>query len=155
MSVVHSQVKTVKVDASFLSFCCYQRRCLRHKSMICSIDRGKIIVLHVRHAFWCNVWRNLANDDVKCFDFLRFWRQHDSAAVNLSFFAFAWKPLVPSNGKCTSPILYTGTNMESSQNTNLMFLLVVNENNDNPTCILSRSEPIRGAVAIRPNLIGH
>ena len=39
-------------------------------------------------------WHRLANDDAK-FSFLRF-QQHEwePAAVNLSFFAFAWKPLI-------------------------------------------------------------
>ena len=32
-----------------------QRQRQRHKSMIWLVEWGKIIVLHVRHAFWCNV----------------------------------------------------------------------------------------------------
>mgnify|MGYP007094292375 CR=1 FL=1 len=39
-------------------------------------------------------------------------KNHERAAVNLSFFAFAWKPFVPSKRKCTSPILYNVINME-------------------------------------------
>jgi len=38
-------------------------------------------------------------------------KNHERAAVNLSFFAFALKPFVPSKRKCTSPILYV-TNLE-------------------------------------------
>lgn len=34
-------------------------------------------------------------------------------------------------------------------------MLVVNENNDNPTCSLPGSELIRNVVVIGPNLIGH
>ena len=34
-------------------------------------------------------------------------------------------------------------------------LLVLNENNDNPTCSLLASEPKRSVVIIRPNLICH
>ena len=40
-------------------------------------------------------WRSLLNDDVK-FSYLRFWRQRKLAAVNLSLFAFSWKPFVPA-----------------------------------------------------------
>ena len=32
-----------------------QRQRQRHRSMIWLVERRKIIVLHVRHAFWCNV----------------------------------------------------------------------------------------------------
>ena len=40
-----------------------------------------------------------------CFSsLLRFWRQRKLAAVNRSFFAFAWKPFVQSKRKCTPPI---------------------------------------------------
>ena len=45
-------------------------------------------------------WRSLLNDEVK-FSYFRFWRQHGVAAVNLSFFAFTWKPFVPSKRKCS------------------------------------------------------
>ena len=41
------------------------------------------------------------------FSYLRFWRQRELAAVNLSFFAFKWKPFVPSKRKCTPPICTT------------------------------------------------
>ena len=46
------------------------------------------------------------------FSYLRFWRQCKLAAVNLSLFAFTWKPFVPSGRKCSSPILYNLINME-------------------------------------------
>ena len=88
-----------------------QRQQQRHKSMIWLIEWRKIIVLQAQHAFWCNFWRSLPNDDVK-FSFLRFCRQRELAAVNLSFFAFTWKPFVPSKRKCTPPILYNVMNME-------------------------------------------
>jgi len=39
------------------------------------------------------------------FSYLRFWRQHEPAAANLSFYDFAWKPFVPSKRKCSSPIV--------------------------------------------------
>ena len=61
--------------------------------------------------FGAMFWRSLPNDDVK-FSYLRFWRQRELAAVNLSFFAFKWKPFVPSKRKCTPPILYDVINME-------------------------------------------
>ena len=32
-----------------------QRQRRRHKSMIWLVELSKIVVLHVRHAFWCNV----------------------------------------------------------------------------------------------------
>ena len=43
--------------------------------MIWLVEWGKVIVLHVRHAFWCNLWRSLPEDDVK------FWRQRKPAAI--------------------------------------------------------------------------
>ena len=56
--------------------------------------------------------RSRPNKVVK-FSYLWFWRQREPAAVNLSFFAFTWKPFVPSKRKCTSPILYdVNINME-------------------------------------------
>ena len=66
-----------------------QRQRQRHKSMIWLVEWGKIIVLHVRHAFWCNFWRSLSDDDVK-FAYLRLRRQRESAAVDLSFSMFTW-----------------------------------------------------------------
>ena len=80
-----------------------QRQRQRHKSMIWLVVWGKIIVLHVQHAFWCH--------DVK-FSYLRFCRQLEPAAGNLSFSAFTWKPFVPSKRKYTSPSLYNITNLE-------------------------------------------
>ena len=47
--------------------------------------------------------RSLPNDDLK-FSYLRFWRQRELAGVNLSFFAFTWKPFLPNKQKFTSPI---------------------------------------------------
>ena len=41
------------------------RRRQRHKSMIWLVEWIKKVVLHVRHAFRCNFWRSLPNDDVK------------------------------------------------------------------------------------------
>ena len=61
--------------------------------------------------FGAMFWRSLPNDDVK-FSYLWFWRQRELAAVNLSFFAFTWKPFVPNKRKCTQPILYDVVNME-------------------------------------------
>ena len=61
--------------------------------------------------FGPKAWRSLPNDDVK-FSFLRLWRQRELAAVNLSLFAFTWKPFVPSKRKCGSPTLYNVINME-------------------------------------------
>ena len=72
----------------------------RHKSMIWLVERRKVIVLHVWHLFW---WRSRSNDDMKV-SLLRFWRQRQAAAVNLSFFTFA--------RKCTSPISYNVSNLE-------------------------------------------
>ena len=40
-------------------------------------------------------WLSLPNDDVK-FSYMRFWRQRELEAVNLSFFNFTWKTFVPS-----------------------------------------------------------
>ena len=56
-------------------------------------------------------YSSLPNDDVK-FSYLKFWRQRKLAAVDLSLFAFTWKPFVPSKRKCSSPILYNVINME-------------------------------------------
>ena len=53
--------------------------------------------------------RSLPNDDVK-FSHLRFWRQRELAAVNLSLFALSRKPFVSSKRKCSSPILYNVIN---------------------------------------------
>ena len=83
----------------------------RNKSKIWLAAWGKIIVLHVQHAFWCNFLRSLPNDDVK-FSFLRFWWQREPAIVNNSFFAFTWKPFVPSKRKCTPPLLFYVTTLE-------------------------------------------
>jgi len=74
-----------------------QRQRKRHKSMIWLVEWRKIIVLHVRHAFGAMFWRNLPND-VK-FSYLRFWQQRVLAAVNLSLFAFTWKPFVKNKRK--------------------------------------------------------
>ena len=64
-------------------------------------------------------WRSRPNNDVK-FSYLWFWRQREPAAVNLPFFAFTWKPFVPSKRKCTSPILYdVNINMEYRETLNL------------------------------------
>ena len=82
-----------------------QRPRQRHKSMTWLLEWEKIIVLHVRPLFDAIFWRSLSNDVVK-FSYLRFWRQRELAALNLSFFAFAWKTFVPSKRKWTSPILY-------------------------------------------------
>ena len=54
--------------------------------------------------FGAFVLRSLSNDKVKV-SYLRFWRQQEPAAVNLSFSALTWKPFVPSKRKCISPIL--------------------------------------------------
>ena len=62
--------------------------------------------------------RSLPNDDVK-FSYLRLWRQRELAAVNLSLFAFTWKPFVPSKRKCNSPILYNVNNMDNRKRLNL------------------------------------
>ena len=51
-------------------------------SMMWLVEWGKIIVLHVRHAFWCSF-----------LTFLRFWRQQELAAVNLSFSGFIEKSI--------------------------------------------------------------
>ena len=59
-------------------------------------------------------WHSLPNDDVK-FSYLRFRRKREHAAVNLSFFAFTWKPFVPSERKWSSPILYNVINLESQK----------------------------------------
>ena len=59
--------------------------------------------------FGAMFWRSLPNDDVK-FSHLRFWRQRELPAVNLSLFALSWKPFVPSKRKCSSPILYNVIN---------------------------------------------
>ena len=69
-----------------------------HKLMIWLIEWGKIIVLHVRHDFWCNFWCSLPKDDVT-FSYLRFWRQRESAAINFSFSALTWKAFVPKKQK--------------------------------------------------------
>ena len=45
--------------------------------------------------FGAMFWRSLPNADVK-FSYLRLRRQRELAAVNLSLFAFTWKPFVPS-----------------------------------------------------------
>ena len=89
----------------------WRRQRQRHKSIIWLVERRKLIVLHVQHAFGAMFWRSLPNDNVK-FSYLTFWRQRELAAVNLSFFAVTWKIFVPSKRKCTSPILYNVTNME-------------------------------------------
>ena len=89
----------------------WRRQRQRHKSIIWLVERRKLIVLHVQHAFGAMFWRSLPNDNVK-FSYLTFWRQRELAAVNLSFFAVIWKIFVPSKRKCTSPILYNVTNME-------------------------------------------
>ena len=61
-------------------------------------------------------WRSLPSNDVK-FSYMRFWRQRESAAVNLSFSGFIWKSFVASKRKYTSPSSYNVTTMEWPQNT--------------------------------------
>ena len=106
-------VESSKQRANFMKFKIWrrQRQRQRHKSMISLVEWRKIIVLQGQHAFGAMFWRSLPNDKVK-FSYLRFWRQRELAAVNLSLFAFTWKPFVPSKRKCTPPILYDVTNME-------------------------------------------
>ena len=88
-----------------------QRPRQHHKSMIRLAEWGKIIVLHVRHAFCCKFltqsakWRR----EIYGFEVLV---QREPTAVNLSFSAFAWKPFVPSKRKCSSPILNNVSNLE-------------------------------------------
>ena len=48
------------------------------------------------------IWRSL---------FLRFWRQREPAAVNLSLFSCPLKPSLPGKWKSTSPILYNVINV--------------------------------------------
>ena len=66
-----------------------QRPRQRHKSMIWMVEWGKIILLHMWHAFWCNFWRSL-QENVK-FSYLKFWWQRKY----FSFSSFTWKPFVP------------------------------------------------------------
>ena len=72
------------------------------KNMIWLVEWEKIIVLHVRHAFWWNFFlRSLPNDDIKFSYWLfftsllitLFWRQRDHVTANLSSFAFTWKTI--------------------------------------------------------------
>ena len=77
----------------------------------------KILVLHVRHAFWCTFfWRSLPNEDEK-FSYLKFWRQRQHAAINCSFFASTRLVFVQGKRKHTPPILSNATNMWKSQHT--------------------------------------
>ena len=78
-------------------------------------NEEKLIVLHVWNAFW----RGLPNDDVK-FSYLRFERQCNTEAINLSLSAFTWKSFLPSKRKCTSLVLYNVTNMDNRITLNLM-----------------------------------
>ena len=64
--------------------------------MIWLVERGKIIVLHVWHAFLCNFWRS--SDDVK-FAFLRFWQQRKPAAVNLLILCLCMKTIRAKQAK--------------------------------------------------------
>ena len=50
--------------------------------MIWLVEWGKVIVLHVRHALWCNLWRSLPEDVVK------FWRQRKPAAIMFHYLPF-------------------------------------------------------------------
>ena len=90
------------------------------------------------------------------FPTFRFWRQHEPAAVNPPLCLYM-KTIGAKQGKVHfAHFSYTLWQTWNHLKTlNLMFLLVVNESNYNPTCILSGSESIRGVVVIRPNLIGH
>ena len=64
-----------------------QRQRQRHKPTIWLVERGKIIVLQLWHTFGAIFWHSLSKENVK-FSYLRFWRQLQPAALNLSFFAF-------------------------------------------------------------------
>ena len=69
---------------------------------------------------------------VQCFDvvcqtttwnsYLRFWRQRELAAVNLSFFAFTWKPFAPSKRKYTPPFCTTWSTWNNRKRLNLILL---------------------------------
>ena len=50
-----------------------QRPWQRHESMIWLVEWRKIIVLHVRHAFWCNFFYVVCQTRDEKFSFLRFW----------------------------------------------------------------------------------
>ena len=55
---------------------CCRRQILNSLWLIWLVEWGKIIVLHVRHAFWYNVWCSQPNDNLK-FSYLRFWRHRE------------------------------------------------------------------------------
>ena len=88
------------------------------KSMIWLVEWGKIIMLHVQDAFWCNTFLTFsAKRQCKIIILiLWFWRQCKPTAVNHSFFEFTWKPFLPSKWKYISLISYM-TNIGQSQNT--------------------------------------
>ena len=70
--------------------------------------RAKILFFIVKYI---NLW------GFCCRPYLRFLRQREPVAENLSFFTFTWKSLVPSKWKCTSITLYNLNNLELSLNT--------------------------------------
>lgn len=73
------------------------------------LERGKTIVLHLRHAIWCNLLTQAAKQRCEIFEF-------ESIAVNLSFYALIWK-LSRQSSERTLGISYNVTNMEWSQKT--------------------------------------
>ena len=62
-------------------------------------------------------WRSLPNDDVK-FSYLRFWQQSEVAAVNLSPFAFTWKPFVPNKRKRSSAQYFVPRDQHGTESQN-------------------------------------
>ena len=83
-----------------------ERQRQRRKSLIWLVECGRIIgCCTCGTLFGAIFWRSLPNDDVK-FSYLSFWRQHEPAAMNLSFSASTWKPFVPIKWKHTSSILF-------------------------------------------------
>ena len=57
-----------------------QRQQQRHKPMIWFVEGGNIIVLHVRHAFWCNVLMKSAKPRSEIF---HIWGSDDSKSSTL------------------------------------------------------------------------
>ena len=52
--------------------------------MIWLVERGKTIMLRMRHAFWCDVLTYLPNDKVK-FSYLEFWQKQELEAINFHY----------------------------------------------------------------------
>ena len=83
--------------------------------MVWLIERGKHTCGTL---FGAMFWRSLPNDDVK-FSYFRFWRQHEPAAVNLSFFDFHDNNSCQANESAPRPFCSTWPTWNNRKTLNL------------------------------------